>query len=122
MTQAKRSPTRAHVPLVLVVLGLLLIAASFASFSALSKREWTIADSEAFSQVTREMHAETMAPRGDSTAANRYQEQLAREYERLSTKLAAAQAAPRRWSRLFLWTGAGLATAGALIHLSRRSG
>ena len=121
MVEAERTPAFAHLALFLVALGLVLIATSFAPFSFLSKRAWTIADSEAFGQVTRGLHDSTMTLSRDSAAADRHRAQLEREYERLSTKLAVAQNKPSRWSRWLLWTGAAMTTAGALIHLMRRS-
>jgi hypothetical protein len=98
-----------------------LIVTSFASFSFLAKRAWTVEDSQAFSQVTRDLHASTMdSPRspGDSDL---YRAKLEREFERLSSKLAEAQDEPRRWSRWLLCTGAAVTAAGAVIHLARRT-
>ena len=114
MTDVERTPALAHLALILVALGLVLIATSFAPFSFLSKRAWTIADSEAFGQVTRELHDSTMTLSRDSVAADRHRAQLEREYERLSTKLAVAQNEPRRWSRWLLWTGACIDSGGGI--------
>ena len=120
MTDVERTPSTAYLALILVALGLVLITCSFASFSFLSRRAWTIADSEAFGQVTRGLHDSTMTLSRDSVAADRHRAQLEREYERLSTKLAVAQNEPRRWSRWLLWTGGALTATGALIHQARR--
>lgn len=124
MNDAESSPAPTHPALVLVVLGLTLIATSFASFSFLAKRAWTLADSEAFARVTRDLHTATVVPPRsvlNAEDADLYRKKLESEYERLSSKLAAAQSEPLRWSRWLLWTGAAITALGVVVHISWRS-
>ncbi|MDZ4659692.1 MAG: hypothetical protein SH868_19130 [Bythopirellula sp.] len=112
-------------PSLLLALGVVLVLASFLPLSALSKRQWTIADSEAFSQVTRELHdSTTQLPRQSGRTADElagYQENLKQEFEKLKSKLEHAQQEPQRWSRILLWTGTALVGVGGLIHIAKQS-
>jgi hypothetical protein len=121
MSDDERSTNFDHLALVLVVLGSLLIATSFASFSFLAKRVWTSKDSEAFAQVTRDLHSATLTPPRSSVDSQLYWQKLQGEYDRLNSKLAAAQNEPRRWSRWLLGTGIAMTAAGALVQLSQRN-
>ena len=124
MTEAERRTAGNLFPQVLLTCGVALIVVSFMSLSSLAKREWSIADSEALGQVTRELHDATLgSPKQSARSADelaRYQTNLEREFERLNSKLEHAQHAPERWSRILLWTGAGLTTLGVLAHLAKQ--
>lgn len=108
-------------PLLLLVLGVVFVLASFLPLSGLSKRHWTIADSRDFGQVTRELHAatieqpESMARTPEELA--RYHKNLNKEFQKLNKKLEQAQNEPQRWSQILLWTGATLAAVGGLLHV-----
>ncbi len=109
------------IPPLLLILGVVLVLASFLPLSGLSKRQWTIEDSQAFSQVTRELHAatveqsESMARTPEELA--RYHKNLNTEFQKLNKKLEQAQNEPQRWSQILLWTGATLAAVGGLLHV-----
>ena len=124
MTEAERKTAGNMLPLVLLTCGVVLIAMSFMPLSSLAKRDWTIADSEAFGQVTRELHDATLESPRQSARTEvelaRYQENLEREFERLNSKLEHAQQAPQRWSRILVWTGAGFTAIGAVAHLAKQ--
>ena len=124
MTEAERRTAGNILPLVLLTCGVVLIVTSFMPLTSLAKRVWTISDSEALGQVTRELHDATLeSPRQSARTAEelaRYQDNLEREFERLNSKLEHAQQAPQRWSRILLWTGAGLTALGALAHLAKQ--
>jgi hypothetical protein len=124
MTEAESRTIGNLGSLVILMCGVALIAISFMPLSSLAKREWTIADSEALGQVTRELHDATQESSKQSarTAEElaRYQANLEREFERLSGKLEHAKQAPERWSYILLWSGAGLTAIGALAYLAKK--
>ncbi len=124
MTKTERRTSGNHLSTVLLTCGVALIVVSFIPLPSLAKREWTIADSEAFGQVTRELHDATLeSPRQSARTEEElahYQENLEREFERFNSKLEHAQHAPQRWSRILLWSGAGLTAIGTLAHLAKQ--
>jgi hypothetical protein len=112
------------VSLILLTLGVLLIASSYLPLRSLTTSQWTIEDSQRFSRVTRELHDATIEARGPSmrnpVEIEKYETNLKKEFERLSSKLEHAQQEPQRWSRILLWSGAALAGVGVVMHLAQR--
>lgn len=125
MTDEKRSLARENPALILLILGVGLIVVSFLPLATLSARAWTIEDSEAYGEVTRQLHESTYQTPSEAgrTAEEmeRYRENLAQEFEKLKSKLEHAQQEPQRWSRILLWTGTALVGVGAFLHIAKQS-
>ncbi len=125
MTDEKRSLAFENPSLILLILGAGLIVVSFLPLGSLSTRAWTMEDSEAYGEVTRQLHESTYQTPSEAgrTAAEmeRYRANLQQEFAKLKSKLEHAQQEPQRWSRILLWTGAALVGVGGFLHLAKQS-
>ena len=112
-------------PVVMLLLGLLMIAASFfpvGNWAAQS--QWTRAQSEAYDRVSVEYkrsNYQSAARLGISEAERVAQrEKMKQQLDALQTKLDRAKSQPQLWSRYLLGIGSLLTAAGFLAHSSRQ--
>lgn len=106
-------------PSVLMVMGIVLIAASFLPFSSLTESRWTREDSQAFGHVSQEIHHPSRTDMSDAELAA-HRRALQKEFESLQAKLERAMEEPRRWKNILLWSGAALAAVGGLVRIAHR--
>ena len=125
VTQEKPIPRPYVSPsLMLMVLGMVLIAASF--FPAgdfVNQSSWTREDSAAYDQVTQEYKRSTYQSAARSGLSPQQweaqRERMKRQLAAMNARLESARQRPQLWSRALLWTGALLTVLGALWHKHR---
>jgi hypothetical protein len=122
-TTDRRTNLAGLLPIFVMASGILLVAASWLPWEWTAQNKWTPEDSENYDRISLEYHnsAYESAARAGRTEAEmqRYRAKLQNQFELLRAKLQSAQQEPLRWSRLLLWSGAGLVLVGFLTQLVR---
>jgi len=113
-------------PLVMLILGVLLIAASFLPLGKwAAKSQWTTEDSAAFDRVSVEYKRsayQSPARAGLTESEWKAQrERMQRQLKALQQKLERAKSQPKRWSRYLLGIGSLLTAAGFYANATRQS-
>jgi len=113
-------------PVAILVVGVLLIGASFLPLGSWAARsQWSLDDSSAYDRVSnryKQSAYETPARRGlsqDEWDAER--EKMRRQMEALQQKLERAKGQPQLWSRTLLGIGSLLTAVGFYANATRRS-
>lgn len=107
-------------PYFLIMLGVIFVALSLLwPAIANSRASWSSAQAQEYAETSAALHEAAHDHAGKVTTEQFVA--LQARFEKNRTALEHAQQEPQRWSRILLWSGAALAGAGGLMHLSRQS-
>ncbi len=117
---------RFSLPVALVVLGILLIGASFLPIGDLVARsQWTSEDSTAFDRISKEYKRATYDARAQSAVTEQeweaQREKMRARMQAFEDKLARAKSQPRLWSRYLLGIGVLMTAAGFYMSTNPKS-
>lgn len=103
----------------LLILGLLMVLASFLPLEGTRNQQWTPQDAKEYDRLSLAYHesAYQTAARAGRTEEEMqaYRAELKRKFEEKQHQLTLAQEQPQRWSRFLLWTGCVLTGAGYFL-------
>jgi len=122
---ANSNARRSSLSLLLMVIGIGLIVASWTPIGRVASRAmWTHEDSAVYSKLRQQLHGsayQSPARAGITEAEMKaQQEKMKTHAEAMRKKLENARSQPRRWSQGLLWSGALLTALGVFGHLVAR--